>query len=305
MLEYKKGTEEECLWPRFHQDAMKACQAGTYQGLNMGMVRAEDYRTRAGSKVNSDWLQVNVEGVLEKVEQRGRELISFLVKGLREKVYTNTDVILVENCRKILDVRGQALKVREHGPVRISSLHFKNFRDTALFFEPQLTTRLDLADLRLQWSQYNKVLEKLYSKQADMSSLKLIKLLIDPSEQYFRGIEGVLSIMVRAAVAKGGVESVVESMVSVMEAHSSSVRGITNQTRLEDEIMVAWNGEDTYHCDALVKEAMDTYWGQCKTDANKGGHFIRRSENIQSYFVSEAVNSQVKKPVKLSIMTDS
>ena len=39
--------------------------------------------------------------------------------------------------------------------------------------------------------------------------------------------------------------------VSVMEAHTPSLRGILDQRRLEDEILVAWNGEDVFHCDQV------------------------------------------------------
>ena len=89
-------------------------------------------------------------------------------------------------------------------------------------------------------------------------------------------------------MAKGGVESVCESMVSVMEAHTPSLRAILDQKRLEDELMVAWNGEDVYHCEAVVKEALGTYWGQCKSLANREGHFIRRSENISILYKKKA-----------------
>ena len=58
----------------------------------------------------------------------------------------------------------------------------------------------------------------------------------------FRGIEDVISILIRAAVAKGGVESLVDSIVCVLEAHNPSSRGILNQERLEDEVMVVWRG---------------------------------------------------------------
>ena len=87
-----------------------------------------------------------------------------------------------------------------------------------------------------------------------------------------KDIEGVLSVLVVALVAKGGVESVVESMVSVMEVHSSSLRGLTDQQRIEHEMMVAWNGENIYHC---------------KREGDKEGHFIRRSSNIKSFVVSK------------------
>ena len=57
---------------------------------------------------------------------------------------------------------------------------------------------------------------------------------------------------------EGGVESLVESMVSVVEAQTPSSTGILNQERLEDEVMVAWNGED----DSLVSETI-MYFTSC------------------------------------------
>ena len=241
--------------------------------------------------------------MVRKVEQRGQELVAFIETGLREKVYTDVDVISVENCRKLLDVRNQALRLKEHGSVKISSLHYKTFRDTSLFFEPELDKRLDPDDMRLQWKLFNEVLEEVITIHINLSSLDILKLLLNPKKGKFKGIEGVLSVLVRAAVAKGGVESVCESMVGVMEAHTPSLRAILDQRRLEDELLVAWNGEDVYHCEAVVKEALGTYWGQCKSLANREGHFIRRSENIESYVTSEAVDSQANKPAKLSFMT--
>ena len=77
----------------------------------MGMVRTEEYRTRAGDKVNKEWLQVDLLGVVEKVEKRAEELVEFLQKGLREKVYTDKDVEVVENSRILLDARSQSEKV--------------------------------------------------------------------------------------------------------------------------------------------------------------------------------------------------
>jgi hypothetical protein len=115
----------------------------------------------------------------------------------------------------------------------------------------------------------------------------------------------VLSILVRTVVAKGGVEAVCESMVSVIEAHTPSSRGILNQGRLEDEVMVAWNGEDIVHCDPVVKEALANYWSQSKQLGNRNGHFIRRSEDINTYVISKAVDSMKKKPAKLDVMLEN
>ena len=90
-------------------------------------------------------------------------------------------------------------------------------------------------------------------------------------------------------------------MVSVVEAHTPSSRAILDQQRLEDEIQVAWNGEDTFHCDAVVTEALASYWGSCKTLGNREGHFIR-SEDIKTYAISKAVYSQKNQSAKLAVM---
>ena len=109
---------------------------------------------------------------------------------------------------------------------------------------------------------------------------------------FYKGIEGVLSVQTLALVAKGGVESVVESMVSVMDAHTPASRGLLIQQRIEDEMIVSWNGEDIYHCDDVVEKTMNTY----------KGNFIRRSGRVNTYLVSKAVDSEVKKPPRLQIM---
>ena len=54
---------------------------------------------------------------------------------------------------------------------------------------------------------------------------------------YYRGVEGICSILADAAVMKGGVESVCETHVSVMEHHATAVRGILSQENLQDEVI--------------------------------------------------------------------
>ena len=102
----------------------------------------------------------------------------------------------------------------------------------AVFFEPENSDQVDPDEMRTQWGLYN------------MSSLDILCMI---PRRYFaiasiykstfssKGIQDALTILVQAAVAKGGVELVVESMVSVVEAHTLSSPGILNQERLEDE----------------------------------------------------------------------
>ena len=116
-------------------------------------------------------------------------------------------------------------------------------------------------------------------------------------------VEDILSILVRAAVAKAGVESVVESMVSVVGAHTPASRAIILQNRLEDKTIVSWNDEDIKHCDPIVKETIWAYTSQYKMRSHREGHFVRRNENIKPYLISEA-DTLMKKPAKLPVMLE-
>ena len=106
--------------------------------------------------------------------------------------------------------------------------------------------------------------------------------------------------MASAGVAMG-LESVVESWVSVLEHHNNPRRPLT-QERLEQEAMVALNGPAEVHCDSIVEEALASFWRKQKVAGNRDGHWIRRSSKIMSYFVSEAVDTIVKKTPEVPFM---
>ena len=113
---------------------------------------------------------------------------------------------------------------------------------------------------------------------------------MDPKEKLCKNIEGPLSVLARASVTKG-VEAIVESWVSVMENHSNSARGLTDQERL-DEMWVAINGPEVPHSEGIVKEAV------VEVDVS----FIRRDSNIKTYDVSKAVDTLVNKPAKVPFL---
>ena len=117
---------------------------------------------------------------------------------------------------------------------------------------------------------------------------------------HFKDIESVLSMLASAGVAMG-LESVVESWVSVLEHHNNPRRALS-QERLEQEAMVAINGPAEVHCDSIVDEALASYWRKQKMAGNRDGHWIRRSSRIKSYFISEAVDSIVQKTPAVPFM---
>lgn len=117
-----------------------------------------------------------------------------------------------------------------------------------------------------------------------------------------RHIEGVLSILADAGLMMG-LESVVESWVSVMEHHSSELRPLS-QERLQAESMIALNGPSVFNCDAVVGEALKSYWSKAKRAGDRDGHFVRRSNYVKCYTVSKAIDSLTSMKPKVLFMTE-
>ena len=95
-----------------------------------------------------------------------------------------------------------------------------------------------------------------------------------------------------------GLESVVETWVSVLEHHASS-QSILCRDRLIREGIVAINGPQVVHCDTIVKEGLKSYWSRVKGAGE--GHWIWRCDNIQSNTVSK-VRLFIKKKTSVTFM---
>ena len=291
-----KGEEEKvCYWPSLHKDTKEVLQKGKYRGVVLGQLTTDPTRTRAGTEEASQWLTEDRKTTAFKAFKRAVEMVTFLSKGLEEKVYSSADIIMINHARKLLNISSDMIKIKTSGAVSVSTIGWRSFRSAAMYFEPAVLTRVPEEELRLQYREYCRRLEQVSKRRGGMelSSKEIFSLLLNPKENLYKDIEGVLSVMARACVTQG-VEATVESWVSVMENHCSKVRGITDQVRLENEVKVAINGPEVQHCKGIVREAMRVREG--------GGNFIRRSSNIIPYTVSQAVDNLVKKNPRVPMM---
>ena len=65
-------------WSRLHRDVSAALKLGTYQEVNLGMVRPEERHTRKGPDMKNEWLKVDIGEVVTKVEKRALDLVIFI-----------------------------------------------------------------------------------------------------------------------------------------------------------------------------------------------------------------------------------
>ena len=74
-----------------------------------------------------------------------------------------------------------------------------------------------------------------------------------------------------------------------MEHYNSKQRNLKEEN-IQNEMMIACNGPPVQHSMSLVEGVM-----KALRVKDRGGHFIRRSENVKSFLVSKAVDAGSKK----------
>ncbi len=103
---------------------------GSYRAVVLGHLTTDHTRTRAGAAVGRQWLEEDRQSTVE-VSKRACEVVTFLVEGLRDKVYRNVDVIMINHSRRLLGVSSDMVRIKTSGAVAVSTLTWRSFRSAA------------------------------------------------------------------------------------------------------------------------------------------------------------------------------
>jgi hypothetical protein len=290
-----------CCWPELHKHLQEWGHHGTFRGVIMGQVSPDQQRPglRAGTRENIEREVEGEEGMINIVIKNSTDMCEYLYKGLGE-VYSEEDLAMVHNIRTVLDLKEKVQSVAVAGHVRAAQRSVTKFMDAARIIDPEMLEQCDMAEWREQYRTfYGKLgLINLLPGSENFSSMEVMVRLLNTEGQLFKGCEAVIGILVQAAAMKS-VESVVESWISVLEHHSSKSRNLS-EDMIETEMSVAINGPAVQHSESIVTDSMRKYWAGGKMF--KDGHFVRKSLNIKSYFVSGAVDSLNKIQKKNNLM---
>ena len=218
-------------------------------------------------------------------------------KGLMKDVFDDNTKQAIDCIRTVLDLETMAIQVKLSGAPHVGALRTVQFIQNARKLVPKLDNVSD-QELRIQFNSFLRKLEDHVEDidEDDLRSLSILKDFLSTKLGLFRDIEMILHIMCCGATSLS-VESVVESWISVYEAHSNKHRPISND-RAEMEVVVAVDGPKLQHADSVIKKSLRLMFSTSKSVADRGGHFVRRSENIKDYSVSKVVDgfaSVVKK----------
>ena len=135
--------------------------------------------------------------------------------------------------------------------------------------------------------------------ESDLKSMNILTQFYRTSTSLYEGIELIMHIMNVAAVSMG-VESILESQISVYEKHADGCRNL-GEDRGCHEMHVSLNGPPLNKKRSVVVNALDAYFKDDKKKL-KGWHFIRRTTTSKNYLVSQVVDKLGKKVSSLPFM---
>ena len=130
----------------------------------------------------------------------------------------------------------------------------------------------------------------------------IVKLFLDPENGLFNEIEMIMQA-ISVCCIKVSCESVLESLVSIFENHYD-VRRNMNEKSTSEEFMIAINGPNLSHADAVIKEAMNSYWNS-RQSGQGTWHFFRTTalEQLKDHTGgSRVLQRMLNKPSKLPFM---
>jgi hypothetical protein len=301
----KKTHEEYCYFPNAHQDLREMRSFGTYRGFPIGSLLPAPVNsaTRSGRKQQGINVLLNSEDIIKEVETKIVDLMKHLKAELSEKVFTEQTKAMIEHTRTVLDIQSLLKKLSSRSSTGLANILYQSFRAASIVIEPNLFIDIiDEPEYRAQYREYLKKLKLIVDEQSEMKDWDSLKILtkLFKTPEFSLNIEAIMGILARAMVIIG-IESVVESWVSVMENHNSKNRPLGEKMILT-ETAVNLNGPNPVNCDSVVDQANKLYWGKSKLRNGANGHFIRTSQNPLSWMVSKSVDKVASVKPKLPFM---
>ena len=282
-----------------HKD-LREIDSCYYRGVPVGVLHDKELNTRKGQEREQQNLLINKEQLIKNCLLELKKLSVEMSERLSKNVFDEKTKKLINSVRVILDLEGLGRRVKLFGSAYVSALGSEQFLIQSKVILPNLG--ISDSELRLQYRSFLDKLELHVDSldEDEMRSLLLLKDFLGTKLELYKGVEMIVHLMASAATAMS-VESLVESWISVYEAHKNKHRPISND-RAEKEISVAVNGPEVQNADSLILKAMKMMFSKYKSTLDREGHFIRRSGKVKDLFVSESVDRYAAKPMKIPFM---
>jgi hypothetical protein len=213
---------------------------------------------------------VNAE---KQVDERLSMLVSTFYSGLKDEVFDEQAVTTTGHTKTVLNLPDIACRLKgpNGGHIKIAVTQGPVFVNAVRAVPVRSLNVVSDEDLKRQYREFLKRLEE-STQQYPIEQLReidpkdILKQFFDPESGLLVDIEMVMQA-ISMCCFKISCESVLESLVPVFENHFDPNRNMKEKSTTE-EFMIAVNGPSLGHADAVIREAMNSYW---KSKAPKSG----------------------------------
>ena len=285
-------NKTKCLWTSLHKE-IPQLQQGKFRGKVLAGQHKEFSNTREGKKLEEiEKSKDQIKSAIKNI----REFALQLYEGLEDKVFDTEDKKHIELVRPVTNLKRLAIQTKEKGYVTVYNESAENFYHIAKSIAPMTET----FEKEILFDKYKVFLNRIHAlcinkEDKYIESLDILKDFIDSKKKLYENIEPVIYIITTAAVSVG-VESIVESIISVFKARTKNRR--MKDTRADDEMMIKLNGPPLSRSDKLLENALQSLMGEKDSEM----HFIRGKRVRKNWIVSKVLDRKMKEPSKLPFM---
>ena len=301
MADHTECPKESCLWPNLHSkvDLIKTGTWDENTKLKSNHERSMINYTRQAKATEAE--NAITDPVL-KAKADLKLLCKEFMKVLKDKVYSDEDVAVIEHSRKITDVATLSLKMRNRSSTLINLLEGPAFWKSAI----TLARSVRVIDKEVFLEQFSLFLKKLETVTKDISdadlkkfdSKDLIKEFFSTEKKLYVGVEMILQAIAVASI-KISVESIAESFISEYNRRNDKLRTLSEDAA-EFEMEISKNGPVIAECDTIVKEGLDLYFNtKSKT---KKWNFITKAGAVDGKLMGKRVSKILSETSTLPFM---
>ena len=105
----------------------------------MGQLTADALRTRIGERQRVANNLLNQDDIIKKSCSKVGDVIKYLADGLKEKVYKQEDIELIEHIRVVLDLGSLVEKIKTSGATHVANLTTTTFLRSCQAVHPEVS----------------------------------------------------------------------------------------------------------------------------------------------------------------------
>ena len=256
---HERCPRDDCHWPNYHAAKETYLQNQTIKGVPIPDFVARKVNRTRGDQGSAVAGPNTAQEVTEDVERSIMTFSESLTASLKEgqwAVFHHEDKALIRLTETITDLHGLKTFIEEEeSPLTAAAKRWQGYRQAIR----KVVGLAEISDevLRSEFTQFCSILSGIPSTDG-MSSKGLIQAFVSSKNDLHQGCEMIVYATTVASL-KFGVESTVESAISIFEGRLPKTRNVREEVA-EEDMQIALNGPTLNNSNAILTEALNKHF---------------------------------------------